>query len=66
VGLARVIAQTRSDNVRSRRLLEVVGLRYVRAFRSLDDHGDGPADVEYELTGISWAARAADPLPPGD
>jgi RimJ/RimL family protein N-acetyltransferase len=63
VGLDRVIAQTRSDNRGSRRLLEAVGMRYVRTFRSLDDHGDGPPDVEYELTGDAWAAarRPADP-----
>ncbi|KNX39369.1 GNAT family N-acetyltransferase [Luteipulveratus halotolerans] len=50
VGQTRVIAQTRSDNDRSRRLLEDVGLRYVRTFRSLDDPTDGPPDVEYEIT----------------
>jgi RimJ/RimL family protein N-acetyltransferase len=49
VGLDRVIAQTRSDNVRSRRLVESVGMKYVRTFRSLDDHSDGPLDVEYEM-----------------
>jgi RimJ/RimL family protein N-acetyltransferase len=59
VGLDRVIAQTRSDNVGSRRLLEAVGMRYVRTFRSLDDHGDGPPDVEYELTRGTWTAGAA-------
>lgn len=49
VGLNRVIAQTRSDNIRSRRLLEAVGMQYVRSFRSLDDTTQGPLDVEYEF-----------------
>jgi RimJ/RimL family protein N-acetyltransferase len=57
VGLDRVIAQTRSDNVRSRRLLEAVGMRYVRTFRSLDDHSDGPLDVEYEMDRSNQAGR---------
>jgi RimJ/RimL family protein N-acetyltransferase len=57
VGLDRVIAQTRSDNVRSRRLLEAVGMRYVRTFRSLDDHSDGPLDVEYEMDRSNRTSR---------
>jgi RimJ/RimL family protein N-acetyltransferase len=57
VELQRVIAQTRSDNERSRRLLTTAGLRFVRAFRSLDDHTDGPLDVEYELTSVEWFTR---------
>jgi RimJ/RimL family protein N-acetyltransferase len=58
LGLSRVIAQTRSDNQRSRRLLAVVGLRFVRSFRSLDNHSDGPLDVEYEITRSEWDRRA--------
>ncbi len=54
VGLERVIAQTRVDNARSRRLLEAAGLRYVRTFRSLADESHGPRDVEYEITRADW------------
>ena len=54
VGLERVIAQTRVDNARSRRLLEAAGLRYVRTFRSLADEGYGPRDVEYEIAKGDW------------
>jgi RimJ/RimL family protein N-acetyltransferase len=60
VGLERVIAQTRSDNVRSRRLLEIAGMRYVRTFRSLDDQSDGPLDVEYELRNSEWRRGVRD------
>lgn len=60
VGSERVIAQTRSDNVRSRRLLEVAGLRYVRTFRSLDDLTDGPLDVEYEMRQADWRTTSAE------
>jgi RimJ/RimL family protein N-acetyltransferase len=56
VGLDRVIAQTRIDNARSRRLLEAAGLHYVRTFRSLDDDSDGPPDVEYEIVAGDWIA----------
>lgn len=59
VSMTRVIAQTRSDNERSRRLLERVGLQYVRTFRSLDDHTDGPPDVEYDLTRDRWTGSTA-------
>jgi RimJ/RimL family protein N-acetyltransferase len=59
VGLDRVIAQTRSDNLRSRRLLEAVGMRFVRTFRSLDDHSDGPLDVEYEMGRSNQASRSS-------
>jgi RimJ/RimL family protein N-acetyltransferase len=50
VGMKRVIAQTRTDNARSRKLLEAIGMRYVRDFRSADDFSDGPLDCEYEVT----------------
>lgn len=56
VGMQRVIAQTRSDNHRSRRLLERVGLHFVRDFRSLADHSSGPVDCEYELGRDAWSA----------
>jgi RimJ/RimL family protein N-acetyltransferase len=61
VGLDRVIAQTRSDNVRSRRLLETIGMEYVRTFRSLDDHSDGPLDVEYDMHRSDQVTRPPKP-----
>lgn len=65
VGVHRVIAQTRSDNQRSRRLLAAVDMRFVRSFRSRDDHSDGPLDVEYEITRSDWARPGfREPDPP--
>jgi RimJ/RimL family protein N-acetyltransferase len=55
VGMRKVIAQTRSDNHRSRRLLEDVGMYFVRDFRSLTDHSGGPLDCEYELGHDQWS-----------
>lgn len=54
VGLERVVAQTRVDNARSRRLLEAAGLRYVRTFRSLADESHRPRDVEYQIARADW------------
>jgi RimJ/RimL family protein N-acetyltransferase len=53
VGMSRVIAQTAAANAASRRLLEAIGLRYVRTFESLDDPA-GPPVVEYGLSGEHW------------
>jgi len=58
VGLERVIAQTRSDNLRSRHLLEVVGLQFVRSFQSLDHPDESPLDVEYEMHRSDWTGRS--------
>lgn len=57
VGQSRVIAQTMAVNARSRRVMEAVGLRYVRTYVS---RGDGPlpgAEVEYDMTRELWEAR---------
>ncbi|KAB8162200.1 GNAT family N-acetyltransferase [Streptomyces sp. 3MP-14] len=63
--VARVTANTMAVNARSRRVMEKVGLRLVRAFA-----GDWPepipgsehGEVEYALTREEWAARR--PAPP--
>jgi RimJ/RimL family protein N-acetyltransferase len=61
LGATRVVATTMAVNVASRRVMERVGLRFVRAV-----HQDWPdplegaeeGDVEYALTRAVWASRA--------
>ncbi|WP_229401996.1 GNAT family N-acetyltransferase [Micromonospora okii] len=59
VGQARVIAQTMTVNAGSRRVMEAVGMRYVRTFHPswddpLPDAEQG--EVEYEMTREMWRA----------
>lgn len=56
-GIQRVWAQTMAVNVASRRVLEKVGLTYVRTFyQHFDDAlpGTDEGEVEYELRRSSW------------
>ncbi|WP_208026227.1 GNAT family N-acetyltransferase [Amycolatopsis acidicola] len=55
-GTERVWAQTMAVNVRSRRVLEKLGLRYVRTFwPDLEPiPGSAEGDVEYEVTRGDW------------
>jgi RimJ/RimL family protein N-acetyltransferase len=62
VGQSRVIAQTMATNTGSRRLLEAIGMRYVRTyFPPWDDPLPGAelGEVEYEMTREMWEARHA-------
>ena len=60
LGARRVFALTMSVNAGSRRVMEKVGMRYLRTF-----HGDWPeglpgaehGDVEYEITRAEWESR---------
>ncbi|WP_309642952.1 GNAT family N-acetyltransferase [Phenylobacterium sp.] len=61
LGLRRVHAQTMSVNLASRRVMEKLGLTYVRTF--FDDWpeviaGAEHGEVEYELTRLAWDWRA--------
>lgn len=59
VGQNRVIAQTMSVNTRSRKVMEALGMRYVRTyFPAWDDPLPGAdlGEVEYEMTREMWAA----------
>ncbi|MGC4806301.1 GNAT family N-acetyltransferase [Micromonospora sp. DT233] len=62
VGQRRVIAQTMTVNAGSRRVMEAVGLRYVRTFYpSWDDPlpDTEQGEVEYEMTREMWQAMTA-------
>ena len=57
VGLDRIIAQTMTVNVRSRAVMERVGLRYVRTFPTsiaAPVEGVEEGEVEYEMTREQW------------
>jgi RimJ/RimL family protein N-acetyltransferase len=57
VGQNRVIAQTMSVNTRSRKVMEALGMRYVRTyFPAWDDPLPGAdlGEVEYEMTREMW------------
>lgn len=59
-GAARVFAQTMAVNERSRRVMERLGLRFVRTFHvDFDDPLPGTelGEVEYELDRREWEAR---------
>jgi hypothetical protein len=61
VGLDRIIAQTLTANVRSRSVMERVGLEYVRTFRSSTTapaEGVEEGEVEYEMTREQWERRS--------
>ena len=63
VRLDRIIAQTLSVNVRSRAVMERVGLTYVRTFpTSMTDPVKGieEGEVEYEMTREQWTHRATE------
>ena len=60
VGVSRVIAQTMSVNTGSRKVMEAVGLRYVRTYFPQFDEPLPDADqgeVEYEMTREMWRMR---------
>ncbi|WP_405891201.1 GNAT family N-acetyltransferase [Streptomyces sp. NBC_00133] len=62
LGVQRVTANTMTVNARSRRVMEKVGLRYVRTF--FDEwpetiEGSELGDVEYSLTRSAWEAKQA-------
>lgn len=59
IGQSRVIAQTMATNTGSRRVLEAVGMRYVRTyFPDWDEPLPGAdlGEVEYEMTREMWNA----------
>lgn len=58
VGQSRVIAQTLETNAPSRAVMERLGMRYVRTFRS-----EGDTEVEYELTREMWERAQGRPTP---
>ena len=63
VGQSRVIAQTMATNAGSRRVMEAIGMRYVRTYfppweEALPDADRG--EVEYEITRGMWQARSRD------
>ncbi len=64
LGVERVYAETMAVNIGSRRVMEKVGLRYVRTFRAdwpVRIRGDEEGDVEYAITRADWEAdRAAE------
>jgi RimJ/RimL family protein N-acetyltransferase len=60
VGQSRVIAQTMAVNSGSRRVMDAIGMRYVRTyFPSWDDPLPGAdlGEVEYEMTRAMWETR---------
>ena len=59
-GARRVVAETMTVNLASRRVMEKAGLTLVRTFRQPWPHpieGDEHGDVEYALLREDWAAR---------
>jgi RimJ/RimL family protein N-acetyltransferase len=57
---SRVIAQTMAVNTGSRRVMDAIGMRYVRTyFPSWDDPLPGAdlGEVEYEITHAMWETR---------
>ncbi|MGZ6993082.1 MAG: GNAT family N-acetyltransferase [Ilumatobacteraceae bacterium] len=64
LGVERVYAETMAVNIGSRRVMEKVGLRYVRTFRAdwpVRIRGDEEGDVEYAITRTEWESdRAAE------
>ena len=60
VGQSRVIAQTMAVNAGSRRVMDAIGMQYVRTyFPSWDDPLPRAdlGEVEYEMTRSMWEAR---------
>jgi RimJ/RimL family protein N-acetyltransferase len=61
VGQSRVIAQTMAVNAGSRRVMEAVGMRYVRTYHQRWEDpipGSELGEVEYEITREMWQAAA--------
>ena len=66
-GVRRVVAQTMTLHVASRRVMEKAGLTLVRTFwQPWPDaiEGDEQGDVEYELLWSDWEAGRTDAVPP--
>ena len=64
LGAERAGAETMSVNVASRRVMEKVGMRLIRTFRSdwpVRIPGDEHGDVEYGITREEWSARRRPP-----
>jgi RimJ/RimL family protein N-acetyltransferase len=62
LGVERVYAETMAVNIASRRVMEKVGLRFVRAFHAewpVRIRGDEEGDVEYAITRAEWEADRA-------
>lgn len=60
VGQRRVIAQTMAVNIGSRRVMEAIGMRYVRTYLAARDDplpGAESGEVEYEMTHAMWESR---------
>ncbi len=60
LGAERIYAETMAVNVRSRRVMEKAGLRFVRVFHLTWDEpivGDELGEVEYELLRKEWSHR---------
>ncbi|WP_026284487.1 GNAT family N-acetyltransferase [Salinispora arenicola] len=60
VGQHRVVAQTMAVHLTSRRVMEAVGMRYVRTYFPVWDDplpGADKGEVEYELTREMWVTR---------
>ncbi|WP_091674924.1 GNAT family N-acetyltransferase [Amycolatopsis marina] len=58
-GVRRVLGETMTINARSRRVLEKIGLRFVRTFHESwhqPVEGAEHGDVQYALTGEEWAS----------
>jgi RimJ/RimL family protein N-acetyltransferase len=58
VDQSRVIAQTLAENAGSRAVMESLGMRYVRSYRSAED-----TEVEYEMTRAMWTRAEGPPTP---
>ena len=66
LGVARVYARTMAVNIRSRRVMERSGLRYVRTFHQRWDEplpGAEHGEVEYALDRADWQAARQSDLP---
>jgi RimJ/RimL family protein N-acetyltransferase len=64
LGVERVHASTMAVNVGSRRVMEKVGMRFLREFHAdwpMRIPGDEPADVEYAIDRAQWEADRASP-----
>jgi RimJ/RimL family protein N-acetyltransferase len=67
LGARRVYATTMSINAGSRRVMEKVGMRFVRHFHAdwpESIPGDEHGDVEFAITRAAWEAAAGDRVDP--
>ena len=63
LGVQRVVAETMTVNVASRRVMEKAGLKYVRTFHqewSERIEGDEYGDVEYALAKVDWGRQVTE------